>query len=106
MYPVRHEWDWPPEKRKPVQLVQPSEAPLQPAQNPAPLWPKKRVWQPKPAAVQITATLVQRKPSLGTRNMNAYANFLFLMLKMLVGAVLSFALLACGWFIGTVLSAP
>jgi len=22
MYPVRHEWDWPPEKRKPVQFVQ------------------------------------------------------------------------------------
>jgi len=102
MYPVWHEWD--PEKRKPVQFVQPSEAPLQPAQKPAPLRPKKRVARPKPAAVQITATLVQRKPS--TRNMNAHANFLFLTLKMLVGAVLGFVLLGCGWFIGTVLSAP
>ena len=102
MYPVRHERDWPPENRKPVQFVQPSEAPLQPAQKAAPLRPKKRVARPKPPAVQITATAVQRKSN--TRNMNAHANFLFLALKMLVGAVLGFVLLGCGWFIGTVLS--
>ena len=106
MYPVRHERDWPPEKRKSAQFVLPSEAPLQPAQKPAPLLSKKRVARPKPAAVQITPTLVQRKPNLGTRKMNAHANFLFLVLKIVLGAALGFALLACGWFIGTVLSAP
>jgi hypothetical protein len=106
MYPVKHEWDGPPEKRKSVQFVQPSEAPLQPEQKPAPLRPKKRVARPKPAGVQITPTLVQRKLSLGTRNTNAYANFLFLVLKMLLGAALGFVILACGWFIGAVLSAP
>ena len=104
MYPVRHERDWPPEKRQPVQFVQPSEAPLQPGQKPALLPPKKRVARPKPAAVKITATLVQHKPS--TRNANTHAYSLFLALKMLVGAVLGFVLLGCGWFIGIVLSAP
>jgi hypothetical protein len=85
--------------------VRPSEAPLQPAQKPAPLR-SKRVAPPKPAAVQFAPTLVRRKPNLGTRNMNAYANFLFLILRILLGAALGFVFLACGWFIGTVLSAP
>ena len=100
MYSDRHERDWPPENRKPVQFVLPSEAPLQPAQKAVPLRPKAHVARPK---AQITATLVQRKSS--TRNVNAHANFLFLALKMLFGAVLGFVLLGCGWVIGTVLSA-
>ena len=102
MYPVRHERDWPPEKDKPVQFVLPSEAPLQPAQKPAPQRSKKGVARPKPAAVQITAMLVQPKPSRGTRNTNAYVNFLFLV-RMLVRAVSGFVFLACGWFIGNIL---
>jgi hypothetical protein len=106
MYSVGHERNWPPEKRKSAQFVLPSEAPLQPPQKPTPLRSSKRVARPKPAAIQITPKLVQRKPNLGTRNMNAYANFLFLVLKILLGAALGFVFLACGWFIGTVLSAP